>query len=120
MTNANIEQCANKEVAEFTDTDGDKVVLKESNTLGIDFYVNDILRVSDLIKFRVSDHTIVLEGHSADKFAAATVPIGQEYILKQALNLFARIQSEGFVICARYVVPMSLRWWRGEGRLPLS
>merc|ERR1712072_136655 len=87
------QQCANKGIVEFTDTDGDKVVLKDNNTLGIDFYVNDLLRVDDLIKFRVSDRTIVLEGYSADKFAAATVPIGQEYILKQALNLFAEIQS---------------------------
>merc|ERR1712232_496341 len=87
------QQCASKGVVEFTDTDGDKVVLKDNNTLGIDFYVNDVLVVHDLIKLRVDDHTIILEGTRADKFAAATVPIGQEYILKQALNLFADIQS---------------------------
>merc|ERR1712032_1267884 len=88
------QQCANKGIVEFTDTDGDKVVLKDSNTLGIDFYVNGVLRVHDLIKLRISDHTVILEGDSADKFAAATVPIGQEYILKQSLNLFADIQSQ--------------------------
>merc|ERR1712232_804289 len=82
------QQCANKGVVEFIDTDGDKVVLKGSNNLGIDFYVNDVLRVNDLIKLRVRDRTIILEGYSADKFCAATVPVGQEYILKQALNLF--------------------------------
>merc|ERR1712070_667598 len=87
------QNCASKNIVEFTDTDGDKVVLKDNNTLGIDFYVNDVVVVHDLIKFQVSDHTIALEGDSADKFAAATVPIGQEYIFKQALNLFAEIQS---------------------------
>lgn len=87
------QQCANKGTVEFTDTDGDKVILKDNNALGIDFYVNGVLRVHDLIKFRVSDRTIALEGDSADKFAAATVPIGQEYILQQALKLFAEIQS---------------------------
>merc|ERR1719163_976667 len=45
------QQCANKGIVEFTDTDGDKVTLKDNNTLGIDFYVNDVLRVHDLIKF---------------------------------------------------------------------
>merc|ERR1712232_5058 len=87
------QQCANKGIVEFTDTDGDKVVLKISN-LGIDFYANDVLRVKDLIKLRVSDRTIILEGYSANKFAATTVPIGQEYILKQSLNLFAELQSQ--------------------------
>merc|ERR1712216_332539 len=88
------QQCANKGTVEFTDTDGDKVVLKDSGSLGIDFYVNGALRVHDLIKLRVNDHTIILEGYSADKFGAASVPIGQEYILKQALNLFADVQSQ--------------------------
>merc|ERR1712072_777008 len=87
------QQCANKGTVEFTDTDGDKVVLKDNDTLGIDFYTNGVLRVHHLIKLRVNDRTIILEGSSADKFAASTVPIGQEYILKQALNLFAEIQS---------------------------
>jgi len=89
------QQCANKGIVEFTDTDGDKVVIKDNNTLGygLDFYVNGVLRVHDLIKLRISDRTIRLEGSSADKFAAATVPAGQEYILKQALNLFAEFQS---------------------------
>jgi hypothetical protein len=86
-------QCKEKGSVEFIDTDGDKVVLKDSNTLGIDFYVNGVCRVHDLIKLRVSDHTIILEGDSKEKFAATTVPEGQEYILKQALNLFADIQS---------------------------
>jgi len=88
------QQCANKGIVEFTDTDGDKVVLKDNNTLGIDCYVNGVLvNGESMIKLRVSDRTIALEGDSADKWAAATVPIGQEYILKQALNLFAEIQS---------------------------
>jgi hypothetical protein len=87
------QQCANKRIVGFTDTDGDKVVLKGNNTLGIDFYVNGALVVVDLIKLRVSDRTIHLEGYSAEKYAEATVPIGQEHILKQALNLFAEIQS---------------------------
>merc|ERR1711904_602905 len=87
------QQCANKGIVEFTDTDGDKVVLKDNNALGIDFYVNDVVRAHDLIKFRIDDRTMVLEGDREDKFAAATVPIGQEYILKQSLNLFAEIQS---------------------------
>merc|ERR1712172_368617 len=74
---------------------GDKFVLKDNSTYGngIDFYVDGVLRVHDLIKLRVSDRTIVLEGERAEKYAAATVPIGQEYILQQALNLFAEIQS---------------------------
>jgi len=55
--------------------------------------VNGVLRVHDLIRLRVSDRTITLEGEFAHKFAAATVPIGQEHILKQALNLFVEIQS---------------------------
>merc|ERR1719145_178737 len=65
------QQCANKGSVEFTDTDGDKVVLKDNSTLGIDFYVDGVLRVHNLIKFRVSDRTIALEGDSSDKFAAA-------------------------------------------------
>jgi len=69
-------------------------VIKGNNNLGIEFHVNGVLRVHHLIKLRVSDHTIILEGDSADTFAAAAVPIGQEYILKQALNLFADIQSQ--------------------------
>jgi hypothetical protein len=89
------QQCLNPGIVEFTDTDGDKVVLKDNSTYGngIDFYVDGVLRVHDLIKLRVSDRTIVLEGERAEKYAAATVPIGQEYILQQALNLFAEIQS---------------------------
>merc|ERR1712072_119418 len=87
------QQCAHG-IVEFTDTDGDKVAIKDNNTLGMAFYVNDALVVDDLIKLRVSDHTIILEGYSADKFAATTVPVGQEYIMKQALNLFADIQSQ--------------------------
>jgi hypothetical protein len=93
------QQCAIKGMVEFIDTDGDKVLLKAA-PLGIDFYVNHTsipwmsMAVHDLIKLRVSDHTIILEGFSADKFAAATVPSGQEYILQQALNLFADIQSQ--------------------------
>jgi len=88
------QQCANKGIVEFTDTDGDRVILKDNNNLGIDVHVNGARVVGDLIKLRVDDHTIRLEGDRADKFAAATVPIGQEYILKQALNLFADIQSQ--------------------------
>jgi len=91
--NENCQQCANQGMVEFTDTDGDKVVIKDNNALGMAFYVNGAKVVDDLIKLQVSDHTIRLEGYSADKFAAATVPIGQEHILKQALNLFADIQS---------------------------
>merc|ERR1719482_1264382 len=86
------QHCANKGIVEFTDTDGDKVMIKDNNALGMAFYVNDALVVDDLIKLRVSDHTITLEGYSADKFAATTVPVGQEYILKKALTLFANIQ----------------------------
>jgi hypothetical protein len=87
-------QCANKGVVEFTDTDGDKVVLKNNSNLCIEFHANGVLRVNNLIKLRVDDRTIILEGDRADRFAAATVPIGQEYILKQALNLFADIQPQ--------------------------
>jgi hypothetical protein len=87
------QQCANRGIVEFIDTDGDKVGLKDNNSGGIDFYVDGILRVHDLIKLRVSDRTIFLEGYSANKNAATAVPIGQEHILKQALNLFAEIQS---------------------------
>jgi len=87
------QQCANG-IVEFTDTDGDKVMIKDDNTGGMAFYVNGALVVSFLIKLRVSDHTIFLEGETAERFAAATVPVGEEYILKQALNLFAKIQSQ--------------------------
>jgi len=91
--NDNGQQCANKGMVEFTDTDGDKVVIKDNGAGGMAFYVNGAKVVDDLIKLQVTDHTIRLEGCSANKFAAATVPVGQEHILKQALNLFAEIQS---------------------------
>merc|ERR1711988_1766287 len=56
------QQCANKGSVEFTDTDGDKVVLKDNNTLGIDCYINGVLvNGESMIKLRVSDHTIALE-----------------------------------------------------------
>jgi len=61
--------------------------------MSLDFYVDGILRVHDLTKLRINDRTIVLEGDVGGKYAAATVPIGQECILKQVLNLFAEFQS---------------------------
>jgi len=100
------QQCLNKGIVEFTDTDGDKVVLKINDEWprGIDFYVNGPCGVHDLTELRVNDHTIILKDKSFDparpqfdsseKYAAATVPIGQEHILKQALNLFAELQSQ--------------------------
>merc|ERR1711939_1181498 len=81
-----------KEVAE-----GEKVVLKINQEWpqGIDFYVNGPKRVHDLTNLQVNDHTIVLKDpYTPEKFASATVPIGQEHILKQALNLFAELQSQ--------------------------
>jgi len=91
------QQCVNKDiveftdtdVVEFTDTDGDKVVLKRNSDLGIDFYVNDVLRVRTLIKLEVRDHDIHVQGISANNWGCATVRSGQEYILKQALDMFA-------------------------------
>jgi len=87
------QQCANGTV-EFTDTDGDKVMIKGDNTGGMAFYANGVPMRTSFIKLRVSDHTIRLEGETADRFAATIVPVGQEYILKQALNLFAKIQLQ--------------------------
>merc|ERR1712232_837036 len=53
------QQCANKGIVEFTDTDGDRVVLKDNNNLGIDVHVNGAKFLGDLIKLRVDDHTII-------------------------------------------------------------
>jgi len=91
------QQCLNPGIVEFTDTDGDKVVLKINQEWpqGIDFYVNGPKRVHDLTNLQVNDHTIVLKDpYTPERFAAATVRIGQEHILKQALNLFAELQSQ--------------------------
>merc|ERR1712054_471069 len=66
------QQCANKGIVEFTDVDGDKVVLKNNNALGITCYVNGALAVDNLIKLQISDRTIRLEGDRVDRFAAAT------------------------------------------------
>merc|ERR1711879_1057914 len=38
--NDNRQQCANKGMVEFTDTDGDKVMIKDNDALGMAFYVN--------------------------------------------------------------------------------
>merc|ERR1712048_1529470 len=47
--------CANKGIVEFTDTDGDKVVLKDNSILGIDCYVNGVLvNGESMMKLRVS------------------------------------------------------------------
>lgn len=84
--------CAeNKAMVEYVDTDGDTVVFKRGN-FGIDYHVNDVLRVHTLTKFQVRDRTIFLDGTSAgswDSSRCTTVPRGEEYILKQAEALFA-------------------------------
>jgi hypothetical protein len=98
-------------VVEFTDTDGDTVVLKRTaaNALhegGIDYYVNDVLKVRRC-RCGIRDHTIFLDGISAGNWSSArytTVPHGQEHILKQALDLFA---EKGVRVGDRVVVTSS-------------
>jgi len=92
------ERCGNKDIVEFTDTDGDKVVLKRSGDHRIGWYVNGKLEKSHVISIEVRDHTIHVDEATAGSWAEATVRSGQEYILKQSLDLFA----EAAVPCEEY------------------